>query len=100
MPLQPLQVKCVNMFLLAEIARYMCVSTTTFERVFLIQNVVKTKQMNRLGTKHLDVVLRVALEGPQDDYDYILVEAIELWRNSANGGNYTHLEKHLVGHSS
>ena len=56
--------------------------------------------MNMLGTKHLDVVLRVALEGPQDDYDYILVEAIELWRNSANGGNYTHLEKHLVGHSS
>jgi len=87
--------------LLAEIARCQCVSTTTCEKAFSIQNAIKTKYTNRLGTKHLHVVLRVALEGPQDDYDYILVEAMELWRNSAKWRYlYLHLEKYLVGHSS
>jgi len=97
---EPLQVKYANILLLAEIARCQCVSTATCERAFSIQNVIKTKQRNRLGTKHLDAVLRVALEGPQDDYDYILVEAMELWRNSAQWRYlYSHPEKYLAGHS-
>ena len=96
---EPLQVKYANILLLAEIARCQCVSTATCERVFSIQNVIKTKQRNKLGTKHLDVVLRVALEGPQDDYDHILVEAMELWRNSAQWRYlYSHLEKYLANH--
>ena len=95
-----LQVKYANILLLAEITRCQCVSTTTCKRVFSIQNVIKIKQRNRLGTKHLDNVLRVALKGPQDDYDYILVEAMELWRNSAQWRYfYSHPEKYLAGNS-
>jgi len=51
---EPLQVKYANILLLAEIARCQCVSTATCERVFSIQNVIKTKYRNRLGTKHLE----------------------------------------------
>ena len=98
---EPLQVKYANILLLAEIARCQCVGTATCEKVFSIQNVIKTKQRNMLGTKHLDVVLRVALEGPQDDYDYMLVEAMELCRNNAKWRYlYSHPEKYLAGHSS
>jgi len=98
---EPLQVKYASILLLTEIVRCQCVSTTTCERAFSIQNVIKTKHRNRLGTKHLDVVLTVALEGPQDDYDYILVEAMELWRNSAKWRYlFSHPEKYLAGQSS
>ena len=62
-------------------------------------NTIKKKK-KMLGTKHLDVGLRVALEGPQDDYVYILVETMELWRNSSKW-RYLHLhpEKYLRGQS-
>ena len=98
---EPLQLKYANILLLVEIAWCHCVSTTTCERAISIQNVIKTKQINRLGTKHLDVVLRVALEGPQDGYDYILVEAMNLWRNNAKW-RYLYLQskKYIGGHSS
>ena len=41
------------------------------------------------------------MEGPQDDFDYILVEAMELWRNSAKWRYlYARPEKYLASHSS
>ena len=93
--------KYANILLLAKITRCQCVRTTTCEKAFSIQNVIKTKQRNRLGTKHLDDVLRVALEGPKDDYDYILVKAMELWRNSAKWRYlYSPPEKYLASLSS
>ena len=75
---EPLQVKYTNILLLGEIARCQCVSIATCERAFSTQNVIKIKHKNRLGTKHLDDVLRVTFEGPQVENDYILVEAMEL----------------------
>ena len=78
-----LQVKYANILVLADIARCQCVSTATCERVFSVQNVIKTKFRTPLNTKHLKNVLRVATKGPSIDFDHILVVGIELWRNFA-----------------
>jgi len=45
--------------------------------------VIKTNSRNRLNIKNLKSVLRVVIEGPSNDFDHILVAAIELWKNSA-----------------
>jgi len=91
-----LQEKYANILVLAKIAKCQCVSTTTCERAFSIQNVIKTKFRNRLNTKHLESVLRVAIEGPFEDFDHILVVVIELWRNLAKWRYlYSHPEKYL-----
>ena len=78
-----LQVKYANILILANIARCECLSTATCERVFLVQNVIKTKLRNRLNTRQLKNVLRVAIEGQSNDFHHILVATIELWRNCA-----------------
>ena len=44
-----------------------------------MQNLIKTIFRNHLKTKHLESVLRVAIEGPFNDFDHILVVGIELW---------------------
>jgi len=91
-------VKYANILILADIARCQCVSTATCERAFSVQNVIKTKFRNRLNTKHLESVLRVAIEGPSNDFDHILVGAIELWQNLAKWKYlYSHPEKYLSG---
>ena len=53
-----LQVKYANILVLADIARCQCVSTATCERVFAVQNMIKTKFQNHINTKHLESVLR------------------------------------------
>jgi len=36
---------------------------------------------NRLGNKNLEAMLGIALEGPNDNFDNIIQEAIPLWKN-------------------
>ena len=80
---EPLQKSYANLLQLSEIVRCQCVSTSTCERAFSLQTVIKTSHRNHLNTKHLESIMRLALEGLKENFDYILVEAIELWRNSA-----------------
>ena len=77
-----LQLKYENLLMLAEIARVQCISTATCERAFSIQNIIKNKFRNKLGTKNLDSLLRIALEGPTENADVVLIEAVALWKNS------------------
>jgi hypothetical protein len=77
-----LQLKYENLLMLAEIARVQCISTATCERAFSIQNIIKNKFRNKLGTKNLDSLLRIALEGPTEGADVVLIEAVALWKNS------------------
>ena len=60
-----LKVKYENLFVLAEITRVQCISTANCKRAFSVQNCIKTKQRNRMLTKNLESILRVALEGHQ-----------------------------------
>jgi hypothetical protein len=46
--------------------------TTTCERAFNVQNLIKTKVTNRLGSKNLD-----ALEGPDEEVDDIIYPTLE-----------------------
>jgi hypothetical protein len=94
-----LQSKYANLRVLADIARVQCISTAQCECVFSIQNCIKSKVRNKLQTKHLESIMRVAIEGPRDDIEYILGEAQALWRNSTKfRWLFSHPEKYLSGH--
>jgi hypothetical protein len=67
------------------------VSTATCERAFSVQNLIKTKVRNRLGSKNLGAMLRIALEGPYEEVDDIIGEAIPLWKLYANPSSYVQL---------
>jgi hypothetical protein len=41
-------------------------STTTCEHVFSVHNLIKTKGRNKLGSKNLEAMLRIALEEPDE----------------------------------
>jgi hypothetical protein len=45
-----------------------------------VQNLIKTKVRNRLGGKNLDVMLRIALKGLDEEVDDIIGDAIPLWK--------------------
>ena len=77
-----LKIKYENLLVLVEIARVQCISTTSCERAFSVQNCIKTKQRNTTLTKKLERVLRVALEGPIEDYYDIINEVIGIWKNN------------------
>ena len=49
---------------------------------FLFKTLIKSKFRNKLGTKNLDSLLRIALEGPKEGAEGILIEAVTLWKNS------------------
>jgi len=66
------------LILLAKIARVQCVSTTTCERVFSIQNLIKTCVRKKEGSINVEVLLRIASEGLEEEYDDILQDAIPL----------------------
>ena len=51
-----------NLLILAELAHVQCVSTMTCECTFSVQNLIKTKFRNRLGSKNLEAMLQIALE--------------------------------------
>jgi hypothetical protein len=55
----------------------------TCERAFSVQNLIKTKVRNRLGIKNLDAMLRIALEGPDEEVDDIIGDAIPLWKKDS-----------------
>ena len=85
-----------NLLVLARLALVQCVSTTTCERAFSIQNLIKTRVRNRLGSKNLEAMLRVALEGPEDDANAIICDAILLWKNDTKYRFlYSNPETHL-----
>jgi len=94
-----LQLKYTNLRVLAEIARVQCVSTVQCERAFSIQNCIKTKFRNKLQTKNLESIIRVAIEGMCADRECILIEAISLWKNSRKfRWLFSHPEKYLSAH--
>ena len=73
-----LQVYYPNLLVLAKLATVQCVSTATCERAFSVQNLIKTRVRNRLGSKNLEAMLQIALEGPDDEIDDVLCDAIQL----------------------
>ena len=98
---EPLQKIYANLLQLFEIIRCQCSSIATCERAFLVQNVIKTRHRNHLNTKHLENIMKLALEGPKENFDHMLVEAIELWRNSAKWRYlYSNSEKYLSSQST
>ena len=73
-----LQARYTNLLILAELAHVQCVSTATCERAFSVHNLIKTKVRNRLCSKNLDAMLRIALEGSYEEVDGIICDAIPL----------------------
>ena len=93
-----LQLKYSNLLAFANIARVQCVSTAQCERACSVQNCIKTKFCNRLQTKSLDSVIRLALEGPAGDATHVLMEAATLWKNSSKFRFlFSNPQKYLVG---
>jgi hypothetical protein len=92
-----LKLKYPNLLTLAEIAKCQCVSTATCERAFSVQNNIKQKLQNCMTTSNLDSAMRLALEGPDKDYDNIIQEAIVLWKNSSKFRHlYANPERYLT----
>ena len=60
-----------------------CVSTATCERAFNVLNLMKTKVRNSLGSKNLDAILQIALGGQDEEVDYIIGDAIPLWKKDS-----------------
>ena len=57
----------------------------------------KHKNRNRMTTTHLDSVMRVAIEGPTKNFEFILHKAISLWKDSRKFRSLlTNLEKYLA----
>jgi hypothetical protein len=67
-----LQARYPNLLILAKLAHVQCVSTMICERAFNVHNLIKTKVRNKLGNKNLDAMLRIALEGPDEEVDDII----------------------------
>jgi len=81
-----------------DIARCQRVSTTTCGKNFFVQNLIKTKFKKCFNIKHLKSVPEVAIEESCNDFDHILIDAIDLWKNSIKWRNfYSHLKKYLIG---
>jgi hypothetical protein len=78
-----LKVKYSNLLILVEIAKCQCVSTATCERLFSVQNTIKQKLRNRMSTSNLESMMRVAIEGPNNDFDDILTSALNLRKDDA-----------------
>jgi hypothetical protein len=79
-----LQAQYPNLLILVELAHVQCVSKATCERAFSVQNLIKTKIRNMLGTKNLEVVLQIALEGLDEGVDDIINDIVPLWKNDSN----------------
>jgi hypothetical protein len=96
-----LKVKYSNLLILAEIAKCQCVSTATCERAFSVQNTIKQKLRNRMSTSNLESMMRVAIEGPDNDFDDILTSALDLWKDAAKFRYlYSNPERYLSGASN
>jgi hypothetical protein len=73
-----------NLLILVELAHVQCVSTTTCERAFSVQNLIKTKVRNRLGSKNLEAMLQIALEGQMRGYITLSVTMSHFGRMTSN----------------
>ena len=61
-----------------------CVSTTTCERALSVHkliNLLKVRTM--LGSKNLEAMLLIALEGPEEGVDDIISDVVSLWKNDS-----------------
>ena len=76
-----LQARYPNVLILAELAHVQCVCIVTCEHAFGVQNLIKTKVRNRLGSKNLEAMLQIALEGPDEGVDDIINGVVPLWKN-------------------
>ena len=47
----------------------------------MCKKLIKTKVRNRLGSKNFDAMLQIALEGPHEEVDDIIGDAILLWKD-------------------
>ena len=56
------------------------------ECAFSVRNLMKTKVRNSLGSKNLNAMLRIALEGPDEGVDDIIGDAIPLWKKDNKYG--------------
>ena len=63
--------------ILAEIVKCQCVSIATCEMAYYVQNTIKQKICNRMSTSNLESMMRVAKEGPDNDFDDILTSALD-----------------------
>ena len=76
--LEEFRVQYPSLSVLAEIILTYPASTSEVERGFSFQNAIKTKVCNRLGSEHLDQLLRLCLNAPQQD-KYPFHEAYLQW---------------------
>ncbi|MCO5590901.1 hypothetical protein L7F22_044876 [Adiantum nelumboides] len=65
---------------LAHFAMLQCASTAACERGFSTQNTIKNRLRNCLGTKSLDALMRITIEGPPIKA-YNFDNAIAIWKN-------------------
>ena len=62
-----------------------------------MQNSIKLKNRNHMTTFNLDSIMRVSMEGPEKDFDAILLDAIVLWKNSTKFMHlFTNPERYLT----
>ena len=69
-----------NVIKLAQLALALPLHTADSERTFLAQNLILTKQRNRLGVQISDRLLRVKIEGRKNKLD--MLGALSKWRIS------------------
>ena len=53
---------------------------------------------NRMSRSSLESMMRVAIEGPENDFDDILTSALDVWKDAAKFRYlYSNLERYLSG---
>jgi hypothetical protein len=62
-----LEARYLNLLILAKLAHVQCVSTATCERAFSVKKLIKTKVRNRLSSRNLNAMLRIALEEQDEE---------------------------------
>ena len=67
-----------NMAQFARICGVIPIHTADVERTFSQLKLIKTRTRNRMNKKTLDSLLRIVLEGPDEDI-FPVADAVELW---------------------
>jgi len=77
-----------------------CVFIASCKRAFSVQNLIKTRVRNRLGSKNFEAMLRIALDGPNEHVGDIVCDVILLWKNDSKYGFlYANPTSHLNARS-
>jgi len=79
--------------------RHLHIAAASERAVILkLQISLKASDFKFLSKLHLDNVMRVAIEGPTKNFEFILQEAISLWKDSRKFRFlYTNHDKYLAG---